>query len=404
MERTKSIVQPPAKGELITVLSIDGGGIRGLIPAIILDFLETQLKELEGDDNVRIADYFDVIAGTSTGGLITAMLTAPDENRRPLFAAKEIKDFYLQKSHKIFHQNWLVTKLVKTICGPLYDGKYLRSSIRKKLKDTRLGDTLTDVVIPTFDIRRLQPVIFSSFEVNEKPYMNALLSDICIATSAAPTYLPPHYFETSRDKKPHKFNLIDGGVVANNPTLIAMGEIAKQLIHKNQNFAEPKSLDYQRYMVISIGTGECKPATKYTAYKASRWGLFGWWLNAGGSAPLVDIFTQASSDMVDFHLSVVFKGLDIQTHYLRIQENSLERTLASLDIATKKNLNYLSKAGEYLLKKKVSTVDLEKGEFVPYREETNEEVLIEFAKTLINEKRVRAGLPPRVFEETKPGT
>lgn len=64
------------------------------------------LQKLDGED-VRIADYFDVIAGTSTGGLVTAMLAAPNENDRPLFAAKDIKDFYLQHCPKIFPQDRL---------------------------------------------------------------------------------------------------------------------------------------------------------------------------------------------------------------------------------------------------------------------------------------------------------
>ncbi|KAF5955723.1 hypothetical protein HYC85_008579 [Camellia sinensis] len=96
-------IQPPTYGNLITILSIDGGGIRGIIPATILTYLESQLQELDGED-ARLADFFDVIAGTSTGGLITAMLTAPNENNRPLFAAKDIKNFYLEHSPKIFPQ------------------------------------------------------------------------------------------------------------------------------------------------------------------------------------------------------------------------------------------------------------------------------------------------------------
>ncbi|PON31791.1 Patatin-related protein [Parasponia andersonii] len=88
---------------VITVLSIDGGGIRGIIPGTILSCLESELQKLDGEE-ARIADYFDVIAGTSTGGLVTAMLTAPDENKRPLFAAKDINDFYLEHCPKIFPQ------------------------------------------------------------------------------------------------------------------------------------------------------------------------------------------------------------------------------------------------------------------------------------------------------------
>ena len=89
----------------ITVLSIDGGGVRGIIPGVILAYLESQLQEIDGAD-ARLADYFDVIAGTSTGGLITAMLTTPnpDSNNRPLFAAREIVPFYLKNLPLIFPQ------------------------------------------------------------------------------------------------------------------------------------------------------------------------------------------------------------------------------------------------------------------------------------------------------------
>jgi len=94
---------PPSTGKLITILSIDGGGIRGLIPATIIAYLEAKLQELDGPD-ARIADYFDVIAGTSTGALLTSMLAAPDENNRPLFAAKDLNTFYLDNGPNIFPQ------------------------------------------------------------------------------------------------------------------------------------------------------------------------------------------------------------------------------------------------------------------------------------------------------------
>jgi len=102
--------------------------------------------------------------------------------------------------------------------GPRYDGNFLHSIVKEKLGDTRLHQTLTNIVIPTFDIKRLQPTIFSSYKVKNNPLTDALLSDICIGTSAAPTYLPAHYFETKDPSgKVREFNLIDGGVAANNP-------------------------------------------------------------------------------------------------------------------------------------------------------------------------------------------
>ncbi|KAI7750960.1 hypothetical protein M8C21_005291 [Ambrosia artemisiifolia] len=302
MQRTNSTVKPPPYEKYITVLSIDGGGIRGVIPAVILEYLESQLQEIDNNKDARIADYFDIIAGTSTGGLITAMLTAPNDKGRPKFSAEAIKNFYLK--------NCTFTKALKSIMGgPLYDGKYLRDLITKKLENTNLGDTLTKIAIPTFDINKLQPVIFSGYEIEEKPYMNAKLSDICIATSAAPIYLPPHYFETDDvDKTKHNFHLVDGG------------ENKDSSLPQVENIA-PQTLDYKKYLVISIGTGECKiKEGKYTTKEASKWGLLGWWFNSNWCSPLVDILTQASTDMVDIHLSVVFKTIGIEENYLRIQK------------------------------------------------------------------------------------
>ncbi|VAI92890.1 unnamed protein product [Triticum turgidum subsp. durum] len=96
---------PPRHGRLITVLSIDGGGVRGIIPGTILAFLEQKLQEFDGPD-ARIADYFDVVAGTSTGGLVAAMLTAPNDQGRPLFAAKDVNKFYLEHCANIFPAVW----------------------------------------------------------------------------------------------------------------------------------------------------------------------------------------------------------------------------------------------------------------------------------------------------------
>ncbi|MFS7973973.1 putative patatin-like phospholipase domain, Acyl transferase/acyl hydrolase/lysophospholipase [Helianthus anomalus] len=208
--------RPPNTGKRITVLSIDGGGIRGVIPGVILEYLESQLQELDGEE-ARVADYFDVIAGTSTGGLVTTMLTAPDENNRPLYAAKDIVPFYLENTPKIFPQRrgpfaWIIG-LFKALLGPKYNGKYLQNLVKSLLGTTKLSQTLTNVVIPTFDIKNMQPVIFSSFQVAREPSMDVQLSDICIGTSAAPTYLPAHCFR----KGDREFNLIDGGIVANNP-------------------------------------------------------------------------------------------------------------------------------------------------------------------------------------------
>nr|XP_009769118.1 PREDICTED: patatin-like protein 2 isoform X2 [Nicotiana sylvestris] len=372
-------LQPPTYGKLITILSIDGGGIRGIIPATILEYLESQLQELDGED-ARLADYFDIIAGTSTGGLVTAMLTAPDKDKRPLFAAKDIKPFYLEHGPKIFPQKKMVfgsiVKTLKSLIGPKYNGKYLHQVIEEKLGETLLHETLTNVVIPTFDIKNLQPTIFSTFEARVKPLMDAKLSDICISTSAAPTYLPAHYFRTQdKDGNFHEFNLVDGGVAANNPALVATSQVTRQIMTGNPDFFPIKPIDYGRFLVISIGTGSAKVEQKYNAKIASKWGILGWLLN-GGSTPIVDVFTQASGDMVDLHISVVFQALHSEENYLRIQDDTLTGTDSSVDISTKENMDKLVEIGKTLLKKPVSRVNLQTGLSEQSKNDgTNEETL-----------------------------
>lgn len=86
----------------------------------------------------------------------------------------------------------------------------------------------------------------------------------------------------------------------------------------NSDYFAIKQLDYGRLLVISLGTGTHKEEEKYDANGAAKWGLLGWLTNAG-STPLVDVFTQASADMVDYHLSVIFQALHTEKNYLRIQ-------------------------------------------------------------------------------------
>ncbi|XP_039145324.1 patatin-like protein 2 [Dioscorea cayenensis subsp. rotundata] len=404
MEKSRSNIcqiQAPTYGSLITILSIDGGGIRGIIPAIILSFLESELQKLDGED-ARIANYFDVIAGTSTGGLITSMLTTPNEDNRPLFSAKDVKCFYLENSPKIFPQPCgllaKATKIFKAFWGPIYDGKYLHSLLKDRLGSTRLHETLTNVVIPTFDIKKLHPIIFSSFEVIIASSKDALLSDICIGTSAAPTYLPAHHFQTASPRGTiREFDLIDGGVAANNPALVAIGEVTKEVIKGNPDFLAHKPFDYRKYLLISIGTGSAKVEEKYTAKSASKWGILGW-LFSSWSTPLVDVFLQSSADMVDIHISVFFQTLRSECNYLRIEDDTLSGTVSSVDVSTKENLADLVKVGEQLLKKPVSRVNLETGVFEPVGngEGSNEEALKRFAKILSEERRLREMRSPHV--------
>ncbi|KAL5232223.1 hypothetical protein ABZP36_030999 [Zizania latifolia] len=382
---------PPSYGSIVTVLSIDGGGVRGIIPGTILAFLEETLQKLDGPD-ARLANYFDVIAGTSTGGLVTAMLTAPNDNGDPLFAAKDINDFYLEHSPKIFPPvgKWPL-RLFKNMMGPKYDGKQLHSMVRELLGDKRMNQTITNIVVPTFDIKLLQPTIFSTYEGRTDVSKNALLSDVCISTSAAPTYLPGHHFETKKkDGTVREFNLFDGGIVANNPTLLAMIHVSEQILLSNQDFFPIKPADYGKFMVLSLGTGSAKIEEEFDAVESGRWGVLGWLYNKGGATPLIDSFIQASNDLVDIYTSVLFQALHCEKRYLRIQDDELTGDTASLDISTPENLKRLVDVGMALLDKPVCKVNVETGKNEPdLSRGTNREELEHFARMLSEERKAR---------------
>ncbi|GMI65993.1 phospholipase A IVB, PATATIN-like protein 5 [Hibiscus trionum] len=409
-------------GRKITVLSIDGGGIRGIIPATILSFLEHKLQELDGQD-ARIADYFDVIAGTSTGGLMTAMLTAPDENGRPLFKGEEIAPFYLKHGPKIFPRNnykynysfltcfqafyhWncfsftvmeigymfrRMTMNMNALMRPKYNGKYLRKTICMVLGDRRLHETLTSVVIPTFDIKLLQPTVFTTFEAKRDTSKDALLSDICIATASAPTYFPAYRFNTEDSEgTDREFHLVDGGIAANNPALLALKPTGLAFPgDQEQGDSLRRALNYENYLIISLGTGTSKMEKKYNAKTAEKWGILGW-LYSEGSSPLVDAFTFAGADMVDLHMSMIFSSIKSEQNYLRIQDDKLTGDASSTDKATIKNMTNLVQIGEKLLQKPVTKMNLDTGIFEPVDDQgTNEEALSRFAKLLSEERRLR---------------
>ncbi|KAG5589009.1 hypothetical protein H5410_039523 [Solanum commersonii] len=358
-------------GEMVTVLSIDGGGIKGIIPGTILEFLEGQLQELDNNTDARLADYFDVIGGTSTGGLLTAMITSPNENNRPFAAAKDIVPFYFQHGPQIFNSSG------RPIIGPKYDGKYLMQILQENFGETRLHQALTEVAISSFDIKTNKPVIFTKSNLTNSPELDAKMYDICYSTAAAPTYFPPHYFATNTingDK--YEFNLVDGAVATvADPALLSIS-VATRLAEKDPAFASIRSLNYKKMLLLSLGTGTTSEFDKtYTAEEAAKWDAIQWML------AIQQMTNAASSYMTDYYLSTVFQALDSQNNYLRVEENALTGTTTEMDDASVANMELLVQVGESLLKKPVSKDN---------PDETYEKALKRFAEMLSDRKKLRA--------------
>ncbi|RAL45057.1 hypothetical protein DM860_003816 [Cuscuta australis] len=359
------------KGKVITILAIDGGGVRGIIPATILHSLESHLQELEGP-NARIADYFDIVAGTSTGSLIAAMLTAPGDDGRPCFTAAEIPPFYKKESPCIFKKPVIHPLATTTTPGfrPKYDGAYLHDKIKSIVRDTKLNHTLTNVVIPAYDVHRLKTVVFSSLQARRDASKNPKLSDVCISSSAAPIFFPPHSFKLQSSQGIEEFNLVDGGVAANNPVLLAIREAVR---------AYKVPLQPESFMILSLGTGSCRADHMDRIGDPSSWGAIKWLLIPQGTPRITDVFMGASDEMVDVYTEMVLEGAACPDNYLRIQYQGMKYDECLVDDSSLDYLDKLQGFANEMLGDPVSGPSAK----VP----TNEEALAAFARNLVSNKK-----------------
>lgn len=200
------------------ILSIDGGGIRGVFPAAFLTSLEADLDQ-------PLSDYFDLISGTSTGGIIALGLALG-------IPAKDILALYETQGPKIFSQTntglqgWLERKarFVKwATWGPKHDSKNLQKALTNTFGDKRLGDANTRLFIPSWHAKSASVYIFKTAHHDRfKSDYKELASDVAMATAAAPTYF--REFMTAKG-----IGLVDGGIWANNPVGYTVAEALSTL-------------------------------------------------------------------------------------------------------------------------------------------------------------------------------
>ena len=310
--------------KLTRILSIDGGGIRGIIPGQVLINVETKLKKLSGNADAKIADYFDLIAGTSTGGILTSIFLCPDkekDSKRPRFSAKEAVELYLDRGDEIFDLSiWQKIKSGGGLIDEKYSAKDLEGALEDYLGDLKLSELLKPCLITAYDIQRRQTKFFTSHDAKVSTKENFYVKHVARATSAAPTY-----FETARIKSFTNvaYPLVDGGVFANNPTLCAYAEARHKLKGK------PRAADMA---ILSIGTGFVKKAYDYN--DAKDWGLVEW------LKPILDIMMAGVSETIDYQLKQIFDAVGKPNQYLRIN-GKLKNANSEMDDVSEDNLNAL---------------------------------------------------------------
>lgn len=314
----------------VKILSIDGGGIRGILPGTILTRLEQTLQKHD-NSSLRLADYFDFIAGTSTGGILSCLYLMPDENGKPKYSAEQALELYVKHGAEIFDRTLL--RRLTSGEGIIHE-KYSDHAIYKLFEEYFGDETLDNLVKPclitSYDITDRKSVFFTSVDAKTDAIYNFKVKDVARATSAAPTYFQPAHIKSMSDQL---YTLVDGGMFANNPALCAYAEARKT------SFGEINKPTAKEMIIVSLGTGSVKKQYHYSKFRSA--GEITW------LEPVIDILMSGSSETVDYQLKQMYLTLDSpadQKDYYRL-EPGLKEACSEIDIATDENINNLYQAG-----------------------------------------------------------
>ncbi|CAK9197842.1 unnamed protein product [Sphagnum troendelagicum] len=352
-----------------------------------------------------------MVAGTSTGGVITGLITTPasqDVPTRPLFTAKEVFNFYDRHATTLLPQTSTFFKLggggwcCRCDCRtPSSRANDLDRLLNRTFGTfPHLSSTITSVLIPSFDIRIQEPILFSSWQANRDPIDNAPVELVCQATSASPTYFPPVEFTlTATRKEPHRakpFSLIDGSLAINNPTGVAITQAIKE-VQTDSAKGRVKYKSFSDLLVLSLGTGQHPKG--HAAREATRWSLIGC-----PKAPRVDSVLNVTADMVDLNISLLFQSEKAGANYPPNPGNPsssfcftdrLTGSFASIDTCGHEHLSQVTDLGMQLLDEPVMQRDFKTGKLVPVADGViNREALYRFARWLSEERKAPVAPPP----------
>lgn len=305
------MTQIPVRTSVRRVLSIDGGGIRGIIPALVLAHFEKTTGE-------PVSELFDLVVGTSTGGILALGLALQDADGRPLLAAKRMVALYERHGAEIFEQSlWRKLRTVGGIVEEAYSHKGLEAVLEHYFGDRTLADCGVPAMVTSYDIANRRTVFMKSWHEDHRAL---LCSEAARATSAAPTYFEPANLQWADEKR----TLIDGGVYMNSPAVSAYAE-ARKLFPD-----EPIAM-------LSLGTGELTRPIPYE--EARTWGSALWVMS------LLDCMFDGVSKAADYQMRL-FLG----EQYLRLQTPLLYAS-DDMDDASRGNIRNLKQTARELIQR-----------------------------------------------------
>jgi len=243
----------PELNQSIRVLSIDGGGMRGIVPATILESFE----QISGKP---ISALFDVMVGTSTGSILAVGLNVPAVGSSgPRYSASDFVKMYADLGSAIFHENRSMLKILDGITRPTYDPTGYEKILHDYFGDTTMAELLGEVAVPSIELEDMYMHVFSKARGRAGSHSDYCVKHVVRAATAAPTYFPAATV-TSVDNA-NRGTFVDAGVSTNNPGVLA--------------FAESRLMaDNRPCIFVSLGTGAL--AKPLPVLQARKWGEVEW--------------------------------------------------------------------------------------------------------------------------------
>ncbi|NGM63714.1 patatin-like phospholipase family protein [Sphingobacterium sp. SGR-19] len=314
------------------ILSIDGGGIRGVIPGMFLVALEEKIQQATDNPEAHLTDYFDFFAGTSTGGILLSILLCPDDNdpKKQKYTAKDALDIYLNHGTEIFSaSNWRRFLSKFGLLSELYDETILEKVLKSYFGNKKLSQLLKPCIITAYNIELRKNHLFRQQKaISHGDSRDFYIRDVCRATSAAPTYFSvAEIFSLAKTRYP----LVDGGVFAHNPSLSALLEVIKSY----------NTYKINDIWILSLGTGLSKMSYNYEDFKKKRAISIG--------PALVDIMSSSSAESTDYYLKQLFRSVNKSGNYIRIEPSNLSSVNPSMDSASASNIQKLISLGDKLI-------------------------------------------------------
>jgi len=316
---------------MVKIMSIDGGGIRGLIPAIVL-------SEIERRTGKYIAEMFDIIAGTSTGGILSLGMVKANEEGKPKYYASELAKIYKDRGDEIFSTTFW--KRMNTLSDEKYPATGIEKILDEYFGDDWLGDTVkksnseepVDLLITAYELARRDTWFFKSRNAGRGDY-NFKLKDIARCTSAAPTYFEPAKVQSEDGTD---YFMVDGGVYANNPAMCAY-------IEGQKNYGPDND-----FLLVSIGTGDIFRPINYE--DAKDWGALGW------VKPIIDMMFDGTDNVIHNQLNILFSNKPSPSRYFRFQRE-IQNEFADMDNAEADNIRYLVGVGQRIILEHSKEID-----------------------------------------------